>query len=333
MCIGLFLLVVALPLHDYPLLTPTKIDLINEGMTAMLNGRWDQAYALFLNLHKIDTADPAGYLFRASVRQAEMIDREASLYGRELTHLLDSVVLQARGKMMSCSPRDSAICFLYIGHQFAYRSLWEARFGSKLAALSNGMKAKGQYQSGLRADSTLYDLYLGLGTYHYWKSVRSGILRTVGIFKNEKEKGIAEIRMALDSSLFSRDAAFSELIWIMLGEKNFDSAAVLAGHMLARFPEGNTFRWPLAESHFRSKRYGDAAREYRKIFNRVSKEPGNYYNVIEAAYWLCLALDKTGRRDQADEILDYLDSVYDDIPKDIRRKQRSKLWRLQRRGR
>ena len=91
---------------------------------------------------------------------------------------------------------------LYLGHQAAYRSLYEARFGSRFSALTYGLKAKGFYRDGLAADSALYDLYLGLGSYHYWKSAKAGILRTAGIFNDDKEKGISEIRKAIDSSLF-----------------------------------------------------------------------------------------------------------------------------------
>ena len=150
------------------LLTPEKLEHIDNGLSAMLNGEWDRAYGIFDDMHRRDTTDPGGYLFRASVRQAEMIDREEDLYVADYFALLDSVIVHAEKLLISCTTRDSALCYLFIGHQYAYRSIWEARFGSKFAALGDGFKAKGWYRDGLEIDSTLYDLHLGLGTYHYW---------------------------------------------------------------------------------------------------------------------------------------------------------------------
>jgi len=314
------------------LLSPEKLENIDHGMVAMLNGEWERAYEVFENMHRHDQTDPAGYLFRASVKQAEMIDREENLYGASFFALLDSVARFAEQRLISCSKRDSALCYLYIGHQYAYRSIWEARFGSKLAALGDGFKAKGWYRNGIEIDSSLYDLYLGLGTYHYWKSVKSGLLRTVGLFKNERDQGIREIRLAVDSSLFSRDVARSELIWVRLHEREYDRAIELCRTMLARFPDGISFRWPLAEAYYKSEQYDRAVEEYQVIFDRVKANPGNYYNVVEAAYWLYHALDKSGANARAGEILEFVNQIRADIPKNIRRKQRGRLWSLRRQG-
>ncbi|MBN2227243.1 MAG: tetratricopeptide repeat protein [candidate division Zixibacteria bacterium] len=314
------------------LLPPEKLEHIDRGMDAMLNGQWERAYGIFEDLHRRDITDPGGYLFRASVWQAEMIDREEDLFGSDYFALLDSVVISAEKRLISCTTRDSALCYLFIGHQFAYRSIWEARFGSKFAALGDGFKAKGWYRDGLQIDSTLYDLYLGLGTYHYWKSVKSGILRTVGVFKNEKEQGIREIRLAVDSSLFSKDVAASELIWVMLNEEEYDQAIALCRDLLKRFPDGISFRWPLAEAHLKSERYHEAIDEFQAIFDNIRENPGNYFNVIEAAFWLYHALDKIGADARANSVLEYMHNIHDNIPKSIRRKQRDRLWSLRRRG-
>ncbi len=327
------LLFSALPLRAGPFPGSDKTEIINRGMTAMLGGYWQRSYDAFMELHRIDSTDPTGYLFRAAARQAEMIDREENLHGREMKNLLDSVKIYSKRQLVSCSRSDSAMYYLCLGHAYAYRSLWEARFGSNLSALSDGFKARGKYMDGLKADSTLYDLYLGLGSYHYWKTVKAGILRTVGIFKNDRRKGIDEIQLAVDSSLFSRDAALSAMIWIMINEKQYDSAIVLSRTMIKKYPEANSFYWPLAQSYFKSGRYEKSSDIYRMILDRQKVSPGNYYNVIEAVHGLYHSLNRLGENPSAGKILKYLDSIYDKIPKKIRRQQRGKLWSLRRQGR
>lgn len=328
---SLLIIIFALSIPNSPehtLFTPEKIEIILEGQEAILNGYWEDAYRIYDELHQIDTTDPAGYLFRAAVLQAEMMDKEENLYGNRLKSLCDSTKLLSERRLNGCSLQDSALCYLYIGHQYAYRSLWEMRFGSKISALSCGFKVKGQYHKGLKVDSTLYDLYLGLGSYHYWKSVKSGILKLAGIFKDDKDKGIAEIELAVDSSLFSKEASRAALIWIMIREKNYDSAIALSKVMLQKYPDGNSFLWPLAESYYRAKRYEEAAGIYSLTLERLQDNPGNYYNIIESTYWLCSSYEKLGEKDKAKESAAYLSSVYSDIPRGIRRKQRSKLGYL-----
>jgi len=315
------------------ILSPNRIDIINRGMNLMLGGQWREAYDTFSELHLTDSNNPAGYLFRAGVLQAEMIDREENLYSKELKALLDSVEMYTKERMKFCIREDSAVYYLYLGHAYAYRSLRESRFGSKLSALSDGFKAKGRYMDGLKADSTLYDLYLGLGSYHYWKTVKAGILRTFGIFKNDRQKGIDEIQLAADSSLFSKDAARSALIWIMINDKEYDSAIEMSKALIQKFPDALSFYWPLAQSYYKKENYREASNIYRMILDRQKQSPGNYYNLIEAVHGLYFALDKSGENGKAYNVLKYLNSVYADIPKKTRHEQRSKLWSLRRRGR
>ncbi len=320
----LCLLIFALPDAAFSL-TPEKTEIIKQGQAAMLNGNYRAAYEIVERLGRNDAGDPAGYIFRAAVLQAEMIDSEEDLSGDKFKSLCDSTEELSETGLENCSSSDSALYYLYIGHQYAYRALWEARFGSKFAALRYGFKARSQYRKGLGIDSTLYDLYLGLGSFHYWKSVKSGILRSLGLFKDEREKGIKEVQLAIDSSLFSREAARSALIWIMLNEENYDSAIILSQMMLRKYPEGNSLLWPMAYAYFKKERYDDAAKIYELILNRLVNSPGNYYNIIESSYWLCQSLEKTPRFDKIKEIAGYINSIYDKIPRSTRNKQGSEL--------
>ncbi len=294
----------------------------------MLNGDYKAAYEIVNRLGAKDKSDPIGYIFRAAVLQAEMIESEEDSPGDRFKALCDSTVLLSEEKLENCTTSDSALYYLFIGHQDAYRALWEARFGSKLSALKYGFKARNQYQKGLEVDSTLYDLYLGIGSFHYWKSVKSGFLRTVGIFKDEREIGIHEILLAADSSLFSREAAHSAMIWIMLNEESYDEAIALAETMFRKYPNGNSLLWPIAEAYYKEEKYDEAAKMYEYILNRLLSSPGNYYNIIESSYLLCQSLEKAGKSERIKKISDYIKSIEDKIPESTQDRQRGRLGYL-----
>lgn len=287
----------------------------------------DSLYADFIHQYP---NDPAGYLFRAGGLLALMSDREEKLYEDRFHSLLDSAGKLINETVERTSGRDKAWHYLMRGHIKAYRALYESKFGSFLSALKLGMKSKGDYNAALEADSSLYDSYFGLGSYHYWKSAKTGFLRFVGFFKNEKEQGINELQLAIDSSLLSRHSALSALIRIQMDRKKFDSAIILATAMSERFPDGKSFLWPLAESYYRSKKNVQSLEIYRKLRTRVASNPGNYYNLIEIDYYICKLLNKLDSKDEAAEAAQAIKSYRRFISRRIRERQERKLAFLDR---
>lgn len=325
---ALFCLLLFFPLSAVTagnLLTDEKLDVIQDGGEALLNGDWEKSYRIFDYLLELDSTDPSGYLFRAAVMQGEMMDAEENIYDDRFLEMLDSVKSLAERKLDACSRRDSAVCYLYIGHAYAYRSLWEARFASHYSAITYGFKARSQYHKGLAVDSTLYDVYFGLGSYHYWKSVKAGFFRAVGLFKNDKVIGIRELQLAIDSSLFSRESARASLIWVWINEKQYDSAIALASRMRERYPDGNSFIWPLAEAFYKSRQDDSALAYYSRLFDRFKSRPGNFFNLIESAYWIIQSLDRLDRKKEIAAYQSFLQENYPQIPRQIKRKQKSKL--------
>ncbi|MFH2036825.1 MAG: hypothetical protein ABIJ45_10515, partial [Candidatus Zixiibacteriota bacterium] len=266
--------------------------------------------------------------FKAAIMQSEMMDNEENLYGKEFETVCDSIEIATLKLMENCSRADSAVGYLLLGHRYAYQSLWEARFGSKFSALSLGIKAKNRYLTAQESDPALYDIYLGLGSYHYWKSVKAGILRTIGLFKNEKDKGIYEVHLAIDSSLFSREAAVSSLIWIFINEEKYDSAIILAKKMFFQYPDGNNFLYPLGEAYYKSEQYEKSMEIYGELFNRLKNNPGNYFNLIEVTYYINESSLKIGSEIKTLEPKKFLRQHLPEISKKIKRAQQAKLKRL-----
>ena len=303
---------------------------IEVGETALLDARWEQANRIYDSLRQDNKTSPVGYFYLAGVLQSKMIAFEENIESERFFALLDSTIIISEKILTHCSKRDSALCYLFLGHQNAYRAVWESRFGSNLSAISYGFKARNRYNKGVEVDSTLIDLYFGLGSYHYWKTVKAGILTYIGLFKNDRRKGIYEISCAIDSSLFSKNAARSAMIWVYINEKEYDRAIELAGEMHNKYSNGNFFLWPQAESYFKLKKYPEAIEIYGTILDRLKAEPGNYFNIIEAVYYLYQSYIKSNKKEKAGKMLLYFNSIKDNFPKQTRRKQRRKISFLSR---
>ncbi len=277
--------------------------------------------------------DPMGAFSRAAVLLGEMFDREESIESERFFDLLDTADSLASQIIDTASPGTAAWMAFYRGHVRSYRALWESRFGSSIRAIRLGYAARSEYERGLEYDSSCYDLYLGLGLYHYWKSAKGGILRRLRILKNEMERGIAELRLAADSSAISREAARSSLIWVWLDRQQYNSAMAVSEEMADRFPEGKLFLWPLAEAYFRSKSYQQATEVYQRLRHMLTADPGNYYNLVECDYRLYECYDELGLDDEARSVARRASEYSDEMPKDTRRRQRSKMASLGRAAR
>ncbi|MCH7691213.1 MAG: hypothetical protein IIA17_09240 [candidate division Zixibacteria bacterium] len=273
---------------------------------------------------------PAGYLFKAATLLGEMGDAEENLYTEEFRELVDRVFGLCQVQLETADSQRAAVLYLWQGHAHVYRSLWESKFGSIVSAIKHGLDAKGSYHNGLEFDSTLYDLYFGLGNYHYWKTSKAGFLKTIGIVSDDIDKGIAELKLAMDSARLFSEAAANAMIWIRLDRQEYDSAISLAHQMLANYPESRTIRWPLAEASFKNNDYENALIFYAELTEHYASEPGNFYNLIECCYYLYQCCLKLGRDEKREKILKQVSLFRSEIPSRIKKRQRSKLSYLRR---
>jgi hypothetical protein len=311
-------------------LNSDKIEILIEGQSLLFNDHFDAVDSLYDVYISDYPGDPAGYLFKAAALMGEMADREENLYPDTFKTLLDSVETLIAQQLDSCSSETGAWMYLYSGHARAYRSLWESRFGSFISAVKNGFAARSEYDKGFKADSTLYDLYLGLGSYHYWKSAKGGLLRFFRILKNERDKGLRELHLAADSSLLSQELARSALIWVLLDKKEYDSVISIASDFVSKYPDGKSFLWPLATACYKDKNYKRALATYQKLRERLETTPGNLYNLIECDYYLCKCLEKLGRKNDARRQAQKSEEYHDSISKDIRKRQRKNIAYIRR---
>lgn len=309
----------------------TRAMMLLDGQRFLLSDRFDNADSVFAGYGRVYPHDPAGDLFCAGVLMARMTDREEQIDNEQFLALLDTADARVdRALDTATDRRHRAWLYLYRGHASAYRSLWQARFGSFISSVRLAMKARDAYEQGLNADSTLYDLYLGTGAYHYWKSAKAGVLRVIGIFRDEKDRGIEELKLAIDSSIISSDPARSALAWIWLDREQYDSAIAVCRTLLADYPNGKSFLWPLARALFEKKDYRQALDTYRLLREQIARDPGNYYNLIECDARIGECLEAMGFDDQAQAAAREARRYDDAIPKQVRRRQRHNLDYLRR---
>ena len=264
--------------------SPEMRSCLNDITADIYNDKFDSAGMKIDSLAQVDSSRIYAFLFYSILYQSRMMAAESDSLEAEFYAALDS--LQNRAEAMLETGSDSVIAYYLLGHQFAFRSLHDGRAGHTWSAIKKGLKARNAYSDGYKMDSAFYDIGLGLGSYRYWKSVKTKAINWTPLFKSEKKDGIALLRLAADSSEISRDAARASLVWVYINEERFGEAIRLADDMRRRYPEGLTFLWALAEAYYKLKDYPQAAKNYSEILDRLRLDPGNWYNMIEVSYYL-----------------------------------------------
>ncbi len=277
---------------------PRIKNLLLKGIEATFQENYPTAESLFSGLIQMDPEDPAGYFFSAALYQSQMIDLESDFREKDFYEQIKKAKKLARRRIKQ--NKKDPWAYLILGNSYGAKAVYEAKKGNWWSALNEGLKAKSALKKALKCDPKLYDAYVGLGSYHFWSSVVTKAFWWLPFIGDNREKGISEMKLAYQNSIFSKGAAASGLIWMYIQEKKFDQAINLAQKMQAEYPRGKSFLWALAEAYYEKKDWHNALLKYQELSERIervhaSKNLDQSYNLIECKFLIATCLFNLGR--------------------------------------
>ncbi|MFZ0389923.1 MAG: hypothetical protein WAN36_05650 [Calditrichia bacterium] len=223
---------------------------------------------------------PVGYFYKGAALQARMLDAEDYRQATEFYTLMDKTISTA-DSLLQQDP-DNAWVLFYKGSAFLYRSYMKAKENDWLPAYRDALKGVGSLETAVECDSLLYDAYLGVGSFKYWKSARTEFLNWLPIIKDEQEKGIRMVRTAVEQGIFVHWIARDQLCWILLDDGQLEEALQIAGENAEAFPQSRFFKWTLVSALERTGRSEEAYQQYQDLLQQVRSLPqNNGYNEIE----------------------------------------------------
>jgi len=81
-------------------------------------------------------------------------------------------------------------------------------------------------------DSLFYEAYLGLGTLHYWRAAKLGIIRKLPFIADTREQGIEELKLAVENSHLSSTAAALGLAWVYIHRKDYQKTIEVTDRLI-----------------------------------------------------------------------------------------------------
>jgi len=301
---------------------PEITELILQGIEATIREDYELAEKSFNQIISREPENPAGYFFLAGSYQTQMIDWESDFREKEFYQNLEKSIELSEQRIED--DKGDVWAYFYLGNSYGSMAVHDANHKRWWSGLKKGLKAKSALKEVIELDSTFYDAYLGLGSYHYWASVVTKALRWLPFFRDERKKGMEEVELAAEKSFYSKVSAQYGLIYMYLEEKEYEKAIGLAKRMNQKFPESKLFLWPLAEAVYLKRDWMVAIGWYQEIVRLIGNpDPSGYFNSIECrermaeCYFNLKMFEKC--KQECEKILEY------PLSKEVQKKQKKKL--------
>ncbi len=96
-----------------------------------------------------------------------------------------------------------------------------------------------------------------------------------------KERGLREIRLAVDKGLYLKVPAKDGLSLVLLREGRCEEALRLAEELVEEYPDSRSFLWTLSKVHFEKKDWEQAEHSFRRLLSKIEEsQPDNLYNIL-----------------------------------------------------
>ena len=298
------------------------IEILRRMVEAGLGENYYLADSLAVEMQQKQPDHPIGYVMQAIMLQGEMLDYKHFDDENYFYRLLDSNEIKCKA-LIEDHPHDPWPHYcLGLGH--GSRAVYDARKGSWWSALRHGMKARNAFTQCIERDSTFYDAYVGLGSFHYWRTVKTRLINWLPLVQDDREEGIRELKTAAEKGRFSADFAHNALVWVLIDMKEFDSAESLAVEMHEKYSGGRKFLWGIAAARLAREDYDRAESACLQLLESTRNlHDDNGHNEIECMLNLAVIYHETLRYERCIAICESAESI--PLTDDVKKRLKDKL--------
>jgi tetratricopeptide (TPR) repeat protein len=286
------------PVHELAL---KSIDLVYQE-------RFEEALGNARKIIRLDAQHPAGYFFYAVTLDAQMAFEQSARREDEFYQYCDLTIQKSEALLGSGT--NAAWANFFLGGAEGLKGNYETRFERWITAFRYGWKGVTILRKAQELEPQLFDVCYGIGTYNYWRSAMTQVMRWMPGVKDTRAEGIEEVRKSLSQGVYTQIASAVNLIEIYYNEKRYLPMHELAQRMLERYPNNYLFLMGEARSQFYLGRIDEAEVLFKRAFTKASAlADNNGYTVFMTSYWLLKLYQSAGRFPQCREQHRHLSSL------------------------
>ena len=251
---------------------------IRRGIDYTINNNFIAANRLFENQIQARPNDYRTYFYLAATLNSKMTHFENNddevIFYQMLKKTIDIVKTKLDRDENISDSTESQLLF-YMGSAYGYKAFYEGQKGNWYSSVSNGLKSVKHLKNAIAKDSTLYDAYLGIGTYRDWRYSKLKFISWIPFIPDDREEGIEMIKKSIAFSDYSKYLAMQQLIYILLDYNRPKEALPYAQIVVQRYAHSQFMWWAYAHTYLKNRDYPQAASAYLKLGQLIENDKNN----------------------------------------------------------
>ncbi|MFO7891207.1 MAG: tetratricopeptide repeat protein [bacterium] len=266
------------PLSAQTPFTDKTDSLILKGINQTFECNFDSAMYLFQRVKKQYPDHPVGYFYQAATLQSKMMDEESTQMEEQFYAYIDTAIRLGEKRIRE---NDAWIHF-YLGTSYSYKGLFLGKQKKIIPAFLTAKKGVNYLEKTLEIDPTLYDAWLGLGSYMYWSGFFYRNLKWLPWIRDKRDQGVEKIRLSISKGTFSYWVGLNSLGWIEYNRENFNQAIKLFQKGCKKYPNSRFFLWGVGDCYFKMGEHKKAVEVYERLLQSIIHNTSNNgYNEVE----------------------------------------------------
>ncbi len=213
--------------------SPETDSLIQVGMNQVHQLETDSALVTFDVLAKIYPDNPIGYFYKGAVHDLVNQNYRITVFEKEFETEIDLAI--KKGKNFVKKNKKDPLGFFYLGGAYGFRGLHAAKKRDWIDAFVDGLKGLNNLKKSVAIREDFYDAYFGLGMYHYWRSAMTKKLFFLPGFKDERQRGINELKLVIEKGKYAAIESHFGLVACYYNEAEYDSALAVNDVLYSQF--------------------------------------------------------------------------------------------------
>jgi tetratricopeptide (TPR) repeat protein len=249
---------------------------VDECIEYTIHSRFEEALRLVRGEILKDPQNYQAYFYLAATLSSKMTHFENNDDEHDFFSAIDSTVNIIEHKLEDTSgvdPKVHAKQLFYLGSAYGYLAFYQGRTGSYFPALSNGLESNNLLNLAVVVDSTLYDAYLGIGVFKYWRYSKLKFISWLPFIPDERDEGIEYIKLAIEKSASSQYMAMHQLVYILTDYGYANDAIEYAEKIIHRYPESQFMWWAAAKAYDKNDDLENAINAYTKLNKLLTMDP------------------------------------------------------------
>jgi tetratricopeptide (TPR) repeat protein len=245
MIASLFLLIFSFGIFHVAKAQNTIDSELCQGVDYALNFEYANALTLLDKLQQENPEDARPYMFKAVVYVQLIVncqnpDKYKDLFFENINRAED--IAQ---KLVKKNKEDWSANFI-LGGVYGWKAKYYLDAGAKWKTFISARKAKGYFEKALKLNPDCFDVYYGLGVYHYYAGTLPKLLRfilPILNFEGDTKRGMRELNLAKDKGKYSDNFATYELVLIYLDkEEKREEGLQMASKLFQKYPKNFNFQ-------------------------------------------------------------------------------------------